>query len=81
MFITRTVLKPLQRMKQLKGLRANNWVYCCHEKNTFTLTFQLDNEDAEEILQDLVITFEKKRTPRVYISEPYKVNNSEVTEL
>lgn len=39
MLITRTVLKPLQRMKQLKGLRANNWVYCCHEKDTFTDSF------------------------------------------
>ena len=73
--MTKVLLKPLHKISQLKKLRACNCVACGYEGNMFTMTFQLDNADAEEILQDLTIIFEK-RIPKVYISEPYYWNNA-----
>nr|DAW80313.1 MAG TPA: hypothetical protein [Caudoviricetes sp.] len=75
MIMTKVSLKPLHKITQLKGLKACNCVACGYEGNMFTMTFQLDNADAEEILQDLTIIFEK-RVPKVYISEPYTYNNA-----
>lgn len=75
MIMTKVSLKPLHKISQLKKLRACNCVACGYEGNMFTMTFQLDNADAEEILQDLTIIFEKC-IPKVYISEPYTYNNA-----
>ena len=75
MILTKVSLKPLHRKSQLEKLRACNCLSCGYEGNMFTMTFQLDNADAEEILQDLSIIFEK-RVPKVYISEPYTYNNA-----
>lgn len=76
MKITRVSLKPLHKIAQLKRLKACNCVDSTLEENMFTLTFQLDNADANEVLQDLTIIFEK-HIPKVYISEPYYFNNAE----
>lgn len=73
---TRVFFKQLRKISQLKKLRAYSCVACGYEENMFTMTFQLDNADAEEILQDLTIIF-KKRIPKVYISELYTYNNAE----
>lgn len=75
MIMTKVSLRSLHKTSQLKKLRACNCVACGYEGNMFTMTFQLDNADAEEILQDLTIIFEK-RVPKVYISEPYIYNNA-----
>lgn len=75
MILTKVLLKPLHKMSQLKKLRAFSCVACGYEGNMFTMTFQLDNADVEEILQDLSIIFEK-RIPKVYISEPYTYDNA-----
>lgn len=76
MIMTRVLLKPLRKIAQLKDLRACNCVGCdCdRENNVFSLTFQLDNPDGEEILQDLSIIFEK-HIPKIYLSRPYTYNN------
>lgn len=73
--ITRVELKPLQKISQLKKLYACNCIETWRENNSFTMTFKLDNEDTEKRLQDLTIIF-KKRSPSVYISEPYFQNNA-----
>lgn len=70
--ITRVFLKPLRKISQLKKLRAYSCVACGYEGNMFTMTFQLDNEDGKEILQDLSLEFSKKGFPKAYISEPYE---------
>lgn len=77
MIMTRVLLKPLRKIAQLKDLRACNCVGCdCdRENNVFSLTFQLDNPDGEEILQDLSIIFEK-HIPKIYLSRPYTYNNA-----
>lgn len=78
MIMTRILLKPLRKIAQLKDLRACNCVGCdCdRENNVFSLTFQLDNPDGEEILQDLSIIFET-HIPKIYLSRPYTYNNAE----
>lgn len=76
MKITKVSLIALHNISQLKKLKACNCADSSFEGNMFTLTFQLDNADAEEVLQDLTIVF-KKHIPRVYISEPYYFNNAE----
>lgn len=73
--ITRVELKPLQKIAQLKKLYACNCIETWRENNSFTMTFELDNGDSEKRLQDLTIIF-KKRSPSVYISEPYFQNNA-----
>ena len=77
MIMTKVLLEPLRKMAQLKDLRACNYVSCdCDiQNNAFTLTFQLDNADGEEILQDLSIIFEK-HIPKIYLSRPYAYNNA-----
>ena len=77
MIVTKVLLKPLRKMAQLKELRACNCVGCdCDsQNNTFTLTFQLDNQDGEEVLQDLSIIFEK-HIPKIYLSKPYVYGNA-----
>ena len=77
MIVTKVLLEPLRKIAQLKDLRACNCVGCdCDsQNNTFTLTFQLDNADGEEILQDLSIIFEK-HIPKIYLSRPYTYNNA-----
>lgn len=70
--ITRVFLKPLRKISQLKKLRAYSCVACGYEGNMFTMTFQLDNEDGKEILQDLSLEFSKKGFHKAYISEPYE---------
>ena len=77
MIMTRVLLEPLRKIAQLKDLRACNCVGCdCdRQNNTFTLTFQLDHPDGEEILQDLSIIFEK-HIPKIYLSRPYTYNNA-----
>ena len=77
MIMTRVLLKPLRKIAQLKDLRACNCVGCdCDsQNNTFTLTFQLNNADGEEILQDLSIIFEK-HIPKIYLSSPYIHGNA-----
>ena len=77
MTTTRVLLKPLKKTAQLKRFRASNCVFCGFEGNMFTMTFQLDNEDAEEVLQDLSIDFTNKRLPKVFISKPYTYDNAE----
>ena len=75
MIITKVSLKPLHKISQLKNLRACNCVACGYEDDMFTMTFQLDNAEGKEILQDLSIIFEK-RIPEIYISQPYTYNNA-----
>lgn len=77
MKITRVLLRPLRKTAQLKKFRASNCVFCGFEGGMFTMTFQLDNADAEEVLQDLAIDFTNKHLPKVFISEPYYWNNAE----
>lgn len=74
MKITRVLLKPLKKTAQLKRFRASNCVFCGFEGGMFTMTFQLDNVDAEEVLQDLAIDFTNKRLPKIFISKPYTYN-------
>lgn len=73
--ITRVELKLLQKISQLKKFYACNCIETCSDNNSFTMTFKLDNRDSEKLLQDLTIIFEK-RSPCVYISEPYAKNNA-----
>ena len=73
--ITRVELKLLQKISQLKKLHACNCIETWRENNSFTMTFKLNNRVSEKRLQDLTIIFEK-RSPCVYISEPYAKNNA-----
>lgn len=75
MTITRVLLKPLKKTAQLNRFRSSNCVFCGFESNMFTMTFRIDNVDAEEVLQDLAIDFSGRHIG-VMISDPYTYDNA-----
>lgn len=72
--MTRVFLNSLKSKKQLKNLVAKNVVSVDFEDEKlkhFTITFDVGGSK----LQDLTIIFET-RTPRIFVSDPYKVSNA-----
>ena len=74
MIVSKVFLTPLHKISQLKMLK--NCTVCNCNDGLFTMTFQLDNADGEEVLQDLAIDF-KNGVPEVFISKPYSYENVE----
>lgn len=76
MGVTKVSLKPLKKISQLSNLKANSCVSLGDEGDgMFTLTFQIDNSEGNELLQDLTIIFDKGK-PQAFISLPYHWNNA-----
>ena len=77
MGVTKVSLKPLKKISQLRNLKANSCVSLGGEGNgMFTLTFQIDNSEGNELLQDLTVIL-GKHAPEIYISNTYTHNNAE----
>ena len=72
--ITKVNLKPLQRVNQLKKLTAGNLITCGYSEGQYEMIFRIGWKAGKEVLQDLTIIFEK-RSPSVYISDPYTEGN------
>lgn len=67
--LTRVRLKPLRKISQLKNLGAFDCVGCERSGSLFTLTFQIIDNDGNELLQDLSIEFSRGKMPKLYISD------------
>lgn len=52
--LTRVKLKPLRKISQLKNLSAFDCVGCERSGSLFTLTFQIIDNDGNELLQLLI---------------------------
>ena len=74
---TKVSLKPLHKITQLRKLLHDG--KCISVENTgngmFTLTFQIDTQDNDELLQDLALIFDNGK-PQAFISLPYHWNNA-----
>lgn len=75
--LTRVRLKPLRKISQLKNLSAFDCVGCERSGNLFTLTFQIIDNDGNELLQDLSIEFLRGKMPKLYISDLYEYGNGD----
>lgn len=72
------ILKPLKSRKQLRNISFKNVLSAGHTDDSetyFTITFDIGNGKR----QDLTVAFET-RSPRVFISETYEEQESEVKE-
>lgn len=74
MILTKVLLRPLKKTTQLKRFKQSNCVFCGFEGGMLTMTFVINAKT--ELLQDLAIDYANKRSPRIYISEPYTHNNA-----
>lgn len=75
--LTRVKLKPLRKISQLKNLSAFDRVGCERSGSLFTLTFQIIDNDGNELLQDLSIEFSRGKMPKLYISDLYEYGNGD----
>lgn len=73
---TKVSLKPLHKIAQLRKLQEGSCISVGNEGNgMFTLTFRIDSQGENELLQDLALIFDNGK-PQAFISLPYHWNNA-----
>lgn len=74
---TMKYLEPLHNTEQLAHVKGGLWAVS-HIGSKVIFTFQVDNPEAEELLQDIVLENNtNENSLKTYITRPYAVGNAD----